>query len=105
MEERVRKDMENRVARLEQQVRAFKTLHESELGIILDELTRFRAELAAMAQSSEQAAPVDPADPAANSPKRKAWLAEEERKERERHAPLSCRELLRGGRDAGEPEG
>ncbi len=97
MEERTRKDLENRVARLEQQVRAFKTLHESELGVILDELTAFRAELAAMA--SVDAAPVDPADPSANSPKRKAWEAEQARKEEERRAPLSRRELLRGSRD------
>ena len=101
MEERVRKDMENRVARLEQQVRAFKTLHESELGLILDELTAFRAELAAMA--TESPAAVDPKDPAANSPKRRAWLAEEQRKEDARHAPLSRRELLRGSRDEEKP--
>lgn len=96
MEERVRKDIENRVARLEQQVRAFKTLHESELGLILDELTAFKEELVAMAAPS---APVDPADPAANSPKRKAWEAEQARKEEERRAPLSRREFLRGSRD------
>ena len=101
MEERVRKDMENRVARLEQQVRAFKTLHESELGLILDELTAFKAELAAMA--AEAAAPVDPRDPAANSPKRKAWLAEEQRKEEEKGAPRSRREFLRGSRDEPKP--
>ena len=102
MDERVRKDLENRVARLEQQVRAFKTLHESELGMILDELTAFRAELAAMATPSDvPAAPLN--DPAANSPKRAAWLAAERKKEEDRHAPLSRREFLRGSRDEEKP--
>jgi hypothetical protein len=103
MEERVRKDMENRVARLEQQVRAFKTLHESELAMILDELTAFRAELAAMATPPD--APAAPlSDPAANSPKRAAWLAAEQKKEEERRAPRSRREFLRGSRDEEKPD-
>jgi hypothetical protein len=42
-------------------------------------------------------------DPAAASPKRVAWLADEERKERERQAPLSRRELLRGRERPEEP--
>jgi hypothetical protein len=99
MEERVRKDLENRVARLEQQVRAFKTLHESELGMILDELTAFRAELAAMAPPPSDAPVAPTSDPAANSPRRAAWLAEEQRKEEEKRAPRSRREFLRGPRD------
>ena len=103
MEERTRKDMENRVARLEQQVRAFKTLHESELAMILDELTAFRAELAAMSPPPSDAPPAPLSDPAANSPKRAAWLAEQQKKEEERRAPLSRRELLRGSRDEEKP--
>jgi hypothetical protein len=35
-------------------------------------------------------------DPAANSPKRAAWLAEQQRMEEERKAPKTRRELLRG---------
>ena len=101
MDERVLKQLENRVARLEQQVKAFKDLHAAELQVILDELASFRAELAAMTQRSEtKPAPLD--DPAANSPKRAAWLAEEQRKAAERNAPLSRRELLRGGQKAEE---
>lgn len=107
MQEADRQRLETRVARLEQQIRAFKELHATELGLILDELGSLRADLAAMAPaaSAQSAAPAaDAADPAASSPKRAAWLAEQERRERERRAPLSRRELLRGGRDAETPE-
>ena len=96
MDEALRAKLETRVARLEQQIRAFKELHATELGQILDELARFRAELVAMKTPADEPAAANAADPAANSPKRAAWLAEEERKERERQAPLSRRELLRG---------
>jgi len=98
MDEAVRAKLETKVARLEQQIRAFKELHATELGIILEELGALRTELIAMkAPPTDAAAPaVDPRDPAAGSPKRAAWLAEQERKERERQAPLSRRELLRG---------
>jgi len=97
IDESVRRKLEVRVARLEQQIKAFKELHATELGQILDELVSLRAELASMAApaaATDRAATA--ADPAAASPKRAAWLAEEERKERERQAPKSRRELLRG---------
>ena len=97
MDETTRQKMQTRVARLEQQIRAFKQLHADELQLILDELSSFRAELAAMAQSA-QTPPAPANDPAANSPKRAAWLAEERRKDEERRAPLSRREFLRGGK-------
>jgi hypothetical protein len=98
MEEAVRKKLETRVARLEQQIRSFKELHASELGLILDELTSLRADLAAMAAppALPPETPAATVDPAANSPKRAAWLAEEQRKEEERKAPKTRRELLRG---------
>ncbi|HZP96853.1 MAG TPA: hypothetical protein VFC31_11015 [Candidatus Limnocylindria bacterium] len=104
MEESTRKTLETRVARLEQQIRAFKELHATELGLILDELASLRADLAAMAPppAAEPSAPQG--DPAASSPKRAAWLAEQERKEQERRAPLTRRDLLRGGREPGTPE-
>ena len=98
IEESVRQKLETRVMRLEQQIRAFKELHASELGQILDELASLRADLAAMA-APPYASPGTQgtlADPAAASPKRAAWLAEQERKEREKKAPMSRRELLRG---------
>jgi len=118
MDDTTRQKLEIRVARLEQQIRAFKELHATELGLILDELARLRTDLGAMAAPAETAAapapgatasgtPVPgvpasmPDDPAAASPKRAAWLAEQARKEEERRAPLSRRELLRG-RDAEE---
>lgn len=98
MDERLRAKLETRVARLEQQIRAFKELHASELGIILDELAAMRAELVALKEppAATPAPEANPGDPAASSAKRAAWLAEEERRERERQAPLSRRELLRG---------
>jgi hypothetical protein len=101
MDESERAKLETRVARLEQQIRAFKELHASELGLILDELTALRADLAARAprQTAPGSQPDegnDGQDPAASSPKRAAWLAEQERKERERREPISRRELLRG---------
>lgn len=112
IDEALRHKLEIRVARLEQQIRAFKELHATELSLILDELGSLRAELAALAAPppAGDAAPGEatrtaaPGDPAAGSPKRAAWLAEQERKERERQAPLSRRELLRG-REGGGPEG
>ena len=86
IDESLRQQLATRVARLEQQIRAFKELHATELGLILDELASL------------------PADPAAASPKRAKWLAEEARKEEERRAPLSRREFLRG-RDRDEGNG
>ena len=87
-----------RLRRVEQQVRVFKELHQSELQIILDELTDIvkqveaeRAAAASPAETSNAAA----ADPAASSPKRAKWLAEQER----RAAPKSRRDLLFGERD------
>ena len=99
IDETLRRTLETRVARLEQQITAFKELHATELGLILDELASLRADLAAMAPpppSDPNAQKTDPDDPAAASPKRAAWLAEQERAERERRAPLTRRELLRG---------
>lgn len=88
-----------RLRRVEQQIRAFKQLHESELQLILDELRDIAKEVeavkAAERASAPPAAPADPADPAASSPKRAKWLAEQERKS----APRSRRELLFGERE------
>ncbi len=80
--------LDERLRRLEQQVRAFKELHVAELQLILDEVADIKRELA------EDATPVaaSTGDPAANSPKRAKWLAEQERKA----APRTRRELLGG---------
>ena len=88
-----------RLRRVEQQVRVFKELHQSELQIILDELTdiakQAEAEKAAAAPPA-QTSDLDPDDPAAASPKRAKWLAEQANKA----APKSRRELLFGERDS-----
>ena len=91
-------ELSARLRRVEQQVRVFKELHQSELQIILDELTdivkQVDAERAAAAPPAEMS-DAEAADPAASSPKRAKWLAEQERKA----APKSRRELLFGERD------
>jgi hypothetical protein len=85
----------DRLTRLERQIRAFKELHANELQIILDELADIRSELAP--ESPATAGTDSPnTDPAAGSPKRAKWLAEEAQKTR----PVSRREFLRGhGKD------
>jgi len=98
----VTQDLSARLRRVEQQIRAFSKLHASELQLILDELTdiskQLEEEKAAESAASgppPDTAQVDPADPAASSPKRAKWLAEQERKA----APKSRRELLFRERD------
>ena len=91
-------DLSARLRRVEQQIRAFKQLHQSELQLILDELSDIAKQVEAQsaAQGTPAAtAPTDAADPAAASPKRAKWLAEQEKKT----APRSRRELLFGERE------
>jgi hypothetical protein len=94
----VSEQLSARLRRVEQQVRVFKELHQSELQIILDELTdiakQIEAERAA-ATPPAQTSDADPDDPASSSPKRAKWLAEQANKA----APKSRRELLFGERD------
>jgi hypothetical protein len=94
----VSEELSARLRRVEQQVRVFKELHQSELQIILDELTdiakQVEAERAAVTPPA-QTGDADPDDPAAASPKRARWLAEQAKKA----APKSRRELLFGERD------
>jgi hypothetical protein len=95
----VSEDLSARLRRVEQQVRAFRELHQSELQMILDELADIAREVedakAAERASAPSAVTPDTADPAAASPKRAKWLAEQERKS----APRSRRELLFGERE------
>ncbi len=106
-----------RLKRLEQQVRAFRDLHISEvseiarkltaiaqlqsdeLQLILGELEAIVGEVEAAATSASDPAAPDPLasiDPAAASPKRAKWLAEQERR-----SPVSRRELLLGRGEKG----
>ena len=89
-------DLSARLRRVEQQIRAFKELHQSELQIIQDELADIARQVEAeKAAVTPPTPPVDATnvDPAASSPKRAKWLAEREKKA----APKSRRELLFGG--------
>lgn len=92
-------DLLARLRRVEQQIRAFKQLHESELQLILDELSDIAKEVEDAKAAERAPAPsvvtTDPADPAAASPKRAKWLAEQEKKA----APKSRREFLFGERE------
>ena len=89
-------DLSARLRRVEQQIRAFKQLHQNELQIILDELTDIVRQVdEENAANATPPAPVDQADPAASSLKRAKWLAEQEKKA----APKSRRELLFGERE------
>ncbi len=71
-------------------------IHAEEMELILAELADVAADLDAATGSDESDAPpadlvVDASDPAAGSPKRAKWLADQERR-----AHRSRRELLRG---------
>ena len=81
-----------RLRRVEQQVRSFKELHASELQLILDELADIAGEVEEVGGLGPPAPEAASDDPAASSPKRAKWLAEQERKRR----PTSRRELLFG---------
>ncbi len=89
-------DLSARLRRVEQQIRAFRELHSSELQLVLDELADIAKQVedekdaASAAATSSDAPAADPADPAAASPKRAKWLAEQDKKA----APKSRRELL-----------
>ena len=90
-------DLSARLRRVEQQLRAFSKLHSSELQLILDELTDIskqveesKAAESASSRPSADTGHAGPADPAASSPKRAKWLAEQERKA----APKTRRDML-----------
>lgn len=109
------------VADLAKKLGTLVELHADELQLVLDELADIAREVAARrategrpesgAAGSAAAPPGGPAagsaaappgDPAAGSPKRAAWLAEEE--PRARPVPVSRRELLFGREDDAAPE-
>ena len=90
-------DLLARLRRVEQQIRAFRELHSSELQIILDELSDISRQVESEKTVDPNAAVsvIDAADPGAASPKSAKWLAEQEKKT----APKSRRELLFGERE------
>lgn len=103
--------LSTRLRRLDQQIRAFRDLHVAELRdlaakyeviaklqadeleLILDQVTDIVSEIEASPRPAEPAGPA--ADPAAGSPKRARWLAEQERPA----PPVSRRDLLIGHRE------
>jgi hypothetical protein len=80
---------------LGERVRAFAQMQRNELKIIYDELLDIRTDLSDLVQHGEAAPTVVPGDdPAANSPKRARWLAEQA--EQGEPTKLSRRDLLSG---------
>ena len=109
--------LERRLQRLEQQLRSFRDLHTAELGelaeklqalarlhadelqLLLAELADITAELGRQRGGALRRAEAEPGeDPAAASPKRARWLAEEAR--RMQPQAVSRRDLLLGRRDS-----
>jgi hypothetical protein len=97
-------EVDTRLRRLRQQIAAIRGLHADDLQLILDELRGLAADLERHAQVPAVIPPTETAatpevsatvpsaaDPAAASPKRAKWLAEQEQK-----SHLTRRDLLRG---------
>lgn len=82
-----------RLRRLQQQLAAFRKLHDDDLQLLVDELNGLVADLDAETNAA-QAAPEAGTDPAAGSPKRAKWIAEQEAK-----SHPTRRDLLRGRED------
>jgi hypothetical protein len=87
-------------------LRVFQGLHIQEAGLILDELADVQADLDREAGTGEAATSVPESaagqtpdrtltDPAANSPKRARWLAEQARQAEEARRPRSRRDLFK----------
>jgi len=94
----VNQEVTTRLRRVGAQIKAFRELHSQELQLILDELADIAVASEHRAAATAEAAPyatATAADPAAASPKRARWLAEQERR-----SHLSRRELLRGREEA-----
>jgi hypothetical protein len=79
---------------LAERVRTFARMQRSENQLVQDELRDIRAELAASLPPAADAP--DAADPAAHSPRRARWLAEQQAQAEAPPQPLSRRDLLSG---------
>ena len=80
-----------------ERVRAYRDLHAQEIQLVLDELADVRADMEREAKHGAEADAAEaeaakPTDPAANSPRRARWLAEQA--ERSDAGPLSRRDFL-----------
>ena len=75
--------VDGRLRRLQQQISAFRKLHDDDLQLLIDELRGLASDLDAPA--------VQASDAPADSPRRAKWLAEQEER-----SHLSRRDLLRG---------
>jgi hypothetical protein len=87
-------------AELAQQLRAYRDVQRDEATMVVDELTDIQNDMMATAQPSaplelpSAAAPGAAQDPAANSPRRAQWLAEQAAEEERLKQPLSRRDLF-----------
>ena len=81
---------------LARRLRAYRDVQRDEAAMVVDELTDIQNDMAAGAQpSGPREAPAGSAqDPAAHSPKRAQWLAEQAAEEERLKQPLSRRDLF-----------
>jgi metal-dependent amidase/aminoacylase/carboxypeptidase family protein len=85
-------------AELAVRLRAYRDVQRDEAQMVVDELVDIQTEMANSALPVETLpAAADPHDPAANSPRRAKWLAEQAAEAERLRQPVSRRDLLSGG--------
>jgi hypothetical protein len=77
-------------------LRAYRDVQRDEAQMVVDELVDIQSDLVSSAAAIEPqpAAPADPHDPAANSPRRAKWLAEQAAEAERLRQPVSRRDLF-----------
>jgi hypothetical protein len=87
-------------------LRIYRDVQRDEATMVVDELVDIQTDLAAQAPASPELPPLQtpPGDPAANSPRRAKWLAEQEAEAERLRQPVSRRELFNRVANAGEEE-
>ena len=87
-------------------LRAYRDVQRDEATMVVDELVDIQTDMASSSQSTPALPPLEtpPGDPAANSPRRAKWLAEEEAEAERLRQPVSRRELFNRVANAGEED-
>lgn len=85
---------------LARRLRLFRDMQRDEGQMVIEALVELRGDLAPEAAASNESAPEasGPDDPAANSPRRAKWLAEQAAEAERLRQPLSRRDLFGRGR-------